>query len=165
MATQFSGNEKANLLSTALDADSGDNIAITATSDAVVTGLAAKDTIVLGESVSDFTVAGGEGNDSVYATDAVSSSDVQGNRGNDTIRLLGNLTDTAVKGGENNDTIFLEGALTKASIYGGQGSDSVTFSKATSDIDQSIFQDLSGNNYLSVTSASFTIDRTWCYRR
>ena len=48
MATQFSGNDKANLLSTALSADSGDNVAITSTSDAVATGGAEKDTIVLG---------------------------------------------------------------------------------------------------------------------
>ena len=45
MATEFTGSDKANLLSTALTADSGDNIAITATSDAVVTGLDKKDTI------------------------------------------------------------------------------------------------------------------------
>ena len=42
MASQFTGNDKANLLSTALEADSGDNIAITSTSDAVALGLTAK---------------------------------------------------------------------------------------------------------------------------
>ena len=52
MATQFTGNDKANLLSTALEADSGDNIAITSTSDAVVQGLDGKDTIVLDKNVS-----------------------------------------------------------------------------------------------------------------
>ena len=47
MATQFSGNDKANLLSTALSEDSGDNVAITSTSDAVATGGAEKDTMSL----------------------------------------------------------------------------------------------------------------------
>ena len=65
MASQFTGTDKANLLSTALTSDSGDNIAITATSDSEVQGLAKDDTVVLGTAVTTFTVSGGDGNDSL----------------------------------------------------------------------------------------------------
>ena len=79
MATQFSGNDKANLLSTALSEDSGDNVAITSTSDAVATGGAGKDTIVLDSPVNAFTATGGEEVDSILISGTAAGSDFQGN--------------------------------------------------------------------------------------
>ena len=111
MASQFTGTDKANLLSTALTEDSGDNIAITATSDAVATGGDGADKILLGKDVSGFTASGGTGADSVSVTASATSSDIQGNRGADTIRVTGELTSTSVKGGEDNDTIHISGGL------------------------------------------------------
>ena len=93
MATQFTGNDKANLLSTALMLTPGDNIAITATSDAVATGLDAKDTIVLGKDVSSFTASGGTGVDSILVSGTATGSDFQGNRGDDTLRVTGDFSD------------------------------------------------------------------------
>ena len=81
------GNENANLLSTALTADSGENKAILTTSNSEALGLGAKDTIVLGKDVTNFTAAGGADNDSIILSGAGTGSDLQGNRGNDTIRV------------------------------------------------------------------------------
>ena len=88
MASQFTGTDKANLLSTALTEDSGDNIAITATSDAVATGLGEKDTIVLGKDITNFTASGGTDNDTILVSGNATGSDIQGNRGDDTLRII-----------------------------------------------------------------------------
>lgn len=155
MSFQFTGTDQADLLSTALTQSIGDNIAITATSEAVAEGLGDKDTIVLGKDVSDFTVAGGTGNDTISVTASAATSDVWGNRGDDTINVSGDLTSTAVKGGKNNDTIFLSGALSSASLFGGSGNDSFSFNGTTETIADSIFQSGSGNNNFNISSQDF----------
>ena len=154
MASQFTGTDKANLLSTALTKDSGDNIAITATSDSEVQGSAGDDTVVLDSAVSKFTVGGGTGNDSIYATATISSSDVTGNLGNDTLKLLADITGSGVKGAKGNDTIYLTGALSSASVFGGEGSDSLHFVGSTKDIGSSIFQSSTGDNDFDITAQS-----------
>ena len=146
MASQFTGTDKANLLSTALTENSGENIAITATSDAVATGLDEKDTIVLAEDVTNFTASGGTDNDTILVSGSATGSDVQGNRGDDTLRITGELTSTAIKGGEQNDTVYLSAALDSASVYGGKGNDSVTFDNDAATISNTVFQDGVGNN-------------------
>ena len=156
MATQFTGNDKANLLSTALTADSGDNIAITSTSDATALGLGEKDTIVLGKDVTSFTASGGTENDTILVSGTATGSNIQGNRGDDTIRVTGELKTTSVKGGENADTIHISSGLTSASVFGGEGNDSITFDKSTADITSTLFQDGQDNNKFAITSQSFS---------
>ena len=155
MASQFTGTDKANLLSTALSKDSGDNIAITATSDSEVQGLAENDTVVLDSAVSNFTVGGGAGNDSIFASAAVTTSDVTANSGDDTLRLTADVTSSAVKGAKGSDTIYLSGGLASSSVYGGEGQDSITFAGATKDITNTLFKSSTGDNNYSITSQSF----------
>ena len=155
MATQFSGNDKANLLSTALSADSGDNVAITSTSDAVATGGAEKDTIVLGVPVDSFTATGGADVDSILISGTAASSDFQGNAGDDILRSTGAFGTSALKGGTGNDSIFVSGSLSSSSVYGGTGNDSVTFSASSQQIDKTLFQSGSGTNHWNITSHKF----------
>ena len=139
MASQFTGTDKANLLSTALTEDSGDNIAITATSDAVATGLDEKDTIVLGEDVTNFTASGGVGNDTILVSGSATGSDIQGNRGDDTLRITGELQPMAIKGGQQNDTIYLTQLSLLHPFYGGSGNDSITYTNSASTVDRQPF--------------------------
>ena len=151
---QFTGTDKANLLSTALTK----TLETTLRSQRPRTPLPPAETAPT-KSFSEKTFRALQhlrtGADSVSVTASATSSDIQGNRGADTIRVTGELTSTSVKGGQDNDTIHISGGLASASVFGGSGNDSITFDNDAKDISKTLIQDGQGSNVYNITAQSF----------
>ena len=127
MASQFTGTDKANLLSTALTEDSGDNIAITATSDAVATGWLVKTPSSLAQMSPASPLRAVKVPTLLKLRVLALALSFKAIRGDDTLDLTGGLTDLRSRVVKENDSIYFEGDLTRASVYGGSGNDGCSF--------------------------------------